>query len=82
MQNSLDFDKIANDRIKTLLSKAEKFRQYGQNYNRHIATSANNLIKCQEKGHTGSVLDCLADELEIRLDYWIPKMAEISPPTQ
>ena len=79
MQDKLDFDKFANDRIQTLLSKAEKFRQYGQNYNRHIATSANNLIRCQEKGHTGSVLDYLADELETRLNYWVPRMAKISP---
>ena len=79
MQDKLDFDKFANDRIETLLSKAEKFRQYGQNYNRHIATSANNLIRCQKKGHTGSVLDYLAGELETRLDYWVPRMAKISP---
>lgn len=50
-----------------LLAKAEPYRQYGENYNRHIATSADQLQSMIERGHTPSAIQYAAKELETRL---------------
>ena len=74
MQSKLDFAEASNKRIADLMIRAEKYTVYGQSYNRHIATSYHNLKRSKGRGHTPKLLDHLADELELRLDYWIPKM--------
>ena len=74
MQSKLNFAGASDKRILDLMVRAEKYTVYGQSYNRHIATSYHNLKQCKSRGHTPKLLDQLADELELRLDYWVPKM--------
>ena len=53
-----------------LLAKAEKFCEYGQNYNRNIHAAAADLRDAIDRGFTGSIVDALADVLRIRLERW------------
>lgn len=68
------FDNSENGRISGLLEKSAKYCKYGQSYFRNIADPANRLKKAISDGHTGKLLDYLADDLEHRLNYWQEKL--------
>lgn len=53
-----------------LLTKAEKFCEYGQNYNRNIAAAAADLRDAIDRGFTGGIVEALADVLRVRLERW------------
>jgi RNA polymerase sigma factor (sigma-70 family) len=50
-----------------LLNQAAKHREYGPNYNRHIATLAARLESTKQRGHSAAMQDEMAKELKLRL---------------
>lgn len=50
-----------------LLKQAAPYRQYGEGYNRHIATSADDLESIIARGHPEAMRKMKADELRLRL---------------
>lgn len=57
-----------------LLDRAAKYREKGQSYKRDIADPAMRLQMAIANGNPvdGTLVQSLAEELEIRLDYWEP----------
>lgn len=51
-----------------LLARALPWCEYGENYNRNIAASANRLRDVIATGHSGQMIQWAADELALRLD--------------
>ena len=68
------FDNSEKQNMTQLLEKAEKYAKYGKFYCRHIAAPYHRLKNAIAKGHSGKMLDWLADELELRLNYWQEKV--------
>ncbi len=50
-----------------LLEKAQEYTEYGENYSRNIATSANRLQSLIDRGHSVQQIRMAADELATRL---------------
>ena len=70
------FEAASNNRVQIILNRAAQYCEYGETYFRDIASPANRLKSAIERGHTGKMLDWLADELESRLDHWEPILAK------
>lgn len=51
-----------------LLAKARKYTEYGENYSRNIAASANRLQSLIDRGHSPAAIKHAADELALRLN--------------
>jgi len=51
-----------------ILQESAPYEEYGDNYNRNIAASANRLRDAMERGHDAKMLDHLASELRTRID--------------
>lgn len=72
-----------------LLKESHPYREYGPNYNRHIATTADHLDTAIKRGHNKQMLDMLGNELRLRLDVHGKKTTpepmeapELEPPTK
>ena len=65
---------VFKEKHELLLDRAAKYREKGQSYKRDIADPAMRLQMAIANGNPidGTLVRSLADELEIRLDYWEP----------
>ena len=63
-----------------LLAKAAPHRQYGENYDRNIATKAARLAQARERGYKPDMLDQLAYELRMALSTKPKPAASEAPP--
>lgn len=53
-----------------LIERAKKYAEYGENYDRNIATALNDLVSVKERGHGQAMQDRMADILKKRLEHW------------